>query len=101
VFDTTSSNTGLKKGLAGLLIKERKRRWDTLGRSGELPKLQIQKCQDHVLNLMTGDYENELLKLSTDCVMNEISKKHRATDVVQFLLQKVCKSFLVVTRNFL
>jgi hypothetical protein len=91
VFDTTSSNTGLKKGLAGLLIRKREENWTKEGNSGPVPKLQIQKCQDHVLNLMSVDYENELIQNSS-CVMNPKSKKHRATDVVQFLISKVSLS---------
>jgi hypothetical protein len=88
VFDTTSSNTGLNRGLAGLLLKKRKENWAKLGHSTPVPELQIQECQDHVLNLMSSDYEAAILANSS-CVMNQKTKKHRATDVVQFLLSKV------------
>jgi hypothetical protein len=87
VFDSTSSNTGLKNGLAGVLMKARQDMWN-----GEdpLPKLQIQKCEDHMFNLMSSDYEKDIIETSNGCVMHgKAHKKHRATDVVQFLIYKV------------
>jgi hypothetical protein len=87
VFDSTSPNTGMNFGLAGLIIKERKILFASTGKSGEVPLLIIHKCEDHILNLMSSDFEELLIKKSPGL---QVSKKHRATDVVQFLVAKVC-----------
>jgi hypothetical protein len=86
VFDSTSSNTGLDKGLAGCLIERRKKLHHELKIQGDPPKLIIHKCEDHILNLISSDYERELIRNSPSL---EVSKKHRATDVVQYIVAKV------------
>jgi hypothetical protein len=86
VFDSTSSNTGLDKGLAGCLIARRKILHHELKIQGDPPKLIIHKCEDHILNLISSDYERELIRNSPSL---EVSKKHRATDVVQYIVAKV------------
>jgi hypothetical protein len=75
------------------LAKERKRIWEEdLRKDGDPPKLFIHGCEDHVLNLMSKDYEHWLVKNSHDHLLIK-KKKHRATDVVQFIISKVCFSF--------
>jgi hypothetical protein len=86
VFDSTSSNTGLNKGLAGCLIEGRKKLHHELEIQGDPPKLIVHKCEDHILNLISCDYEKELIKNSPSL---QVSKKHRATDVVQYIVAKV------------
>jgi hypothetical protein len=56
---------------------------------GDPPTLRIHNCEDHVLNLMSKDYENELAKNSKPHLLLGKGKKHRATDVVQFIIAKV------------
>ena len=74
----------------GLLEKERQFIWKTeLRKEGEPPKLVIQGCEDHVLNLMSLDYEKWLGKTSDPHLLLGKNRKHRATDVVQFLIAKV------------
>jgi hypothetical protein len=90
VFDSTSSNTGLHFGLSGCINKKRKELYSAGGREGEPPELVIHKCEDHILNLISSDYEKKLIKESPALT---ISTKHRATDVVQFLVAKVCFLF--------
>jgi hypothetical protein len=87
VFDTTSSNTGKIKGLAGLLTKARQAAWKEQNKLGSLRKLMVKGCEDHILNLMSKDYEKFLaLEGGSDLV---IGQKHRATDIVQLLISKV------------
>jgi hypothetical protein len=73
----------------GLLIKEREKIWKALGKNGDPPRLVIQKCEDHILNLMSLDYETWLATNSNPRLLLGKKKKHRATDVVQFLIAKV------------
>ena len=87
VFDTTSSNTGKKKGLAGLLTKARQREWKEQNKPGTVPKLVIKGCEDHILNLMSRDFETALVRDATPDLV--VGKKHRATDIVQLLIWKV------------
>jgi hypothetical protein len=76
--------------LSGLLGKERKRIWEEdWKKDGDPPKLNIQGCEDHVLNLMSKDYEDFLVNNSDPHLLLN-KKKHRATDVVQFIISKVC-----------
>jgi hypothetical protein len=86
VFDSTGSNTGLKKGLAGCLIDRRKILHSEAGLQGEPSTLVVHKCEDHILNLMSSDYERVLLENSPSL---QVSSKHRATDVVQYIVAKV------------
>ena len=89
-FDTTSSNTGKKKGLAGLLTAARKEEWENQNREGEVPELVVKGCEDHLINLMSKDYEEYLV---TNASKNLIIKgKHRATDIVQLLINKVART---------
>jgi len=116
VFDTTSSNTGMPEsivlplyktkqlhtyiylfiifytgktgGLAGLLIEARRQKWVELGKSGSVPPLHIQGCQDHIINLMSKDYE-VFLVADVSSALLLVEKKHRATDLVQMLIGKV------------
>ena len=77
VFDSTSSNTGLDKGLAGCILKRRKELYYSAGHEGEPPVFIIHKCEDHVLNLMSSDYEKLLIKNSPTLM---ISNKHRTNN---------------------
>jgi hypothetical protein len=86
VFDSTSSNTGLKKGLAGCIMNERSKIHHKNGLLGDPPKMIVHKCEDHILNLISCDYEKVLITKSPSL---QISGKHRATDVVQFIIAKV------------
>ena len=87
VFDTTSSNTGLDKGLAGLLIEARITEWRKQNREGTVPDLVIKGCEDHILNLMSRDFERAVLAgAAPQLIMGE---KHQATDIVQLLVGKV------------
>jgi hypothetical protein len=86
VFDSTGSNTGMKHGLAGCIVKGRKELYCAAGFLGEPPKFIIHKCEDHILNLISSDFEKELITLSPSL---KVSTKHRATDVVQYIIAKV------------
>ena len=86
VFDSTSGNTGLDKGLAGCIIKGRRALHCTAGYEGDPPNLIVHKCEDHILNLISCDYEKVLIEKSPSL---RVSSKHRATDVVQFIIAKV------------
>ncbi|MBL4704521.1 MAG: hypothetical protein JKY54_08365 [Flavobacteriales bacterium] len=57
-------------------------------KKGNPPDLNIIGCEDHILNLMSEDYEKWLVANSAPHLV--INKKHRATDLVQFLIAKVC-----------
>jgi hypothetical protein len=87
VFDSTGSNTGLDKGLAGELLQARSKLWKEMNKEGEVPVLIIHKCEDHILNLMSQDLEKKLIEISPKM---KIFSKHRATDVVQLLISLVC-----------
>jgi hypothetical protein len=65
-----------------------------MGKPESPPELIIQGCEDHVLSLMSKDYEDWLVKNSAPCLV--LNKKHRATDVVQFLIAKVCFFWFVL-----
>jgi len=85
VFDNTGGNTGLTEGLAGKLIEARQNKWKSLGLDGNVPELVVQGCEDHLINLMSNDLEKYLFKTSP----NVTKTKHYATDLVQFLINKV------------
>jgi hypothetical protein len=97
VFDSTSSNTGLDKGLAGCILKRRKELYDVGHHEGDPPELIIHKCEDHVLNLISSDYEKVLIQNSPSV---QVSSKHRATDVVQFIIAKVYFFIIIIVNNF-
>jgi hypothetical protein len=86
VFDSTGSNTGMNTGLAGCIVIGRKQLWATMGCEGDPPNFIIHKCEDHILNLISSDYEKALIKHSSSLT---VSTKHRATDVVQYIIAKV------------
>jgi len=89
VFDTTSSNMGEKGGLAGLLRRAREEEWEEQGRVGILPVLTVKGCEDHILNLMSKDFEKYLVETSNPTLT--LGQKHRATDLVQLLIEKIRK----------
>lgn len=89
VFDTTSSNTGEKGGLAGLLRRAREAKWVELRGVGPVSELKVKGCEDHVLNLMSKDVEKYLVLTSNPNLV--LGKKHRATDLVQLLIDKIRK----------
>jgi len=89
VFDTTSSNTGKKKGLAALLKRAREEEWQTQGGVGPVPELIVKGCEDHILNLMSKDMEKYLVTTSIPSLV--IGEKHHATDLVQLLIDKIRK----------
>jgi len=99
VFDTTSSNMGEKGGLAGLLRRAREEEWEEQGRVGILPVLTVKGCEDHILNLMSKDFEKYLVETSnptltlakTSIPTLALGQKHRATDLVQLLIEKIRK----------
>ena len=86
-FDTTGSNTGDNKGLAGLLRKAREEEWKKQNQLGIVPQLLVKGCEDHILNLMSVDYERHLVETAPTNLI--IKGKHRATDIVQLLIFKV------------
>lgn len=90
VFDTTSSNTGENKGLAGRLRRARNTQWEVQGGEGSCPVLIVKGCEDHILNLMSKDMETYLVGHSLPALV--INKKHRATDLVQLLIHKLRKN---------
>jgi hypothetical protein len=97
VFDSTSSNTGKNKGLVGQITNERKQIYSSMGNAGDPPKLVVHMCEDHILNLMSSDYEAALTKNNPSLMINQ---KHRATDVVQFIIAKVFSiSVYFITTN--
>lgn len=79
--------TGKKKGLAGLLTKARKAEWKAQGNKGEPPALHIQGCQDHIINLMSKDYEAFIVKTTSPYLI--VGQKHRATDLVQMIIGRL------------
>ena len=87
VFDTTSSNTGDKKGLAGLLKNARENEWRQQRKEGEPSKLIVKGCEDHLMNLMSKDYEKYLVENSSPMFVEH--GKHRATDVVQMIIATI------------
>jgi hypothetical protein len=93
VFDSTGSNTGLSNGLAGNILTRRRELHSLSGGEGEPPDFIIHKCEDHILNLISCDYEKTLITGSPALMVNE---KHRATDVVQFIVAKVCFLFYLL-----
>ena len=48
--------------LIGLLQQALDKEWISQGRSGDPPKIIIQGCEDHLLNLMSKDYERYLIE---------------------------------------
>jgi hypothetical protein len=76
----------------GLLTAERDRILAERGIS--LPPLIIKGCEDHILNLMSQDLEDALVKNSLPHLV--VCNKHRATDVVQFIISKVYSFFVCV-----
>jgi hypothetical protein len=86
VFDSTGSNTGRKTGLAGCIVNGRQELWKKLGHQDDAPEFIIHKCEDHILNLISVDYEKALIHHSSSLT---VSNKHRATDVVQYIIAKV------------
>jgi hypothetical protein len=86
VFDSTGSNTGRKTGLAGCIVNGRQELWKKLGHQDDAPEFIIHKCEDHILNLISVDYEKALMHHSSSLT---VSNKHRATDVVQYIIAKV------------
>jgi hypothetical protein len=69
----------------GLLTAERDRL--LLERGTPSPPLIIKGCEDHILNLMSQDLEETLVKNALPHLV--VCGKHRATDVVQFIISKV------------
>ena len=62
--------------------------WVTQGKEPEaLLKLVIKGCEDHILNLMSKDFEESLVRSAIPSLV--LGKKHRATDIVQLLVAKV------------
>ena len=61
VYDTTSSNTGKHKGLGALLDYERKKVWEKSFQEWPFRPLRRIGCQDHVLNLVSEDFEKFLV----------------------------------------
>ena len=60
-----------------------------MGNVGAPPKVKFKGCEDHLLNLMSKDFEKYLVTNSSACIY----KKHHATDVVQFIIAKVIYFF--------
>jgi len=85
VVDTTSSNLG-DNGVRGLLEKERKRAWEQDGKEGVFPPLVTIKCEDHLINLTSEDLETLFVREQPNLT---IYGKHRVTDWVQFISQKL------------
>ena len=67
-------------------MTKREQLWNEKGKQGELKDLIFIGCQDHVLNLMSSDLERHLVEKQPNLCIGD---KHRATDVVQFLVTKV------------
>ena len=61
VYDTTSSNTGKHKGLGALLDIEQKKVWEKSFQEWPFYPLCQIGCQDHVLNLVSEDFEKFLV----------------------------------------
>jgi hypothetical protein len=107
VFDTTSSNTGDNFGLKGLLWKARREIYEDLSRQGigaVYRPLQTIKCEDHILNLVCSDFEGALIAMAKTNDWSEliVHKKFRATDVVQFICQRLSRApFLKSFKGFL
>jgi hypothetical protein len=69
------------------LLAKRKELWEKQQKEGNPPDLIIQGCEDHVFSLMSKDYETWLVNKSAPHLI--MKSKHRATDVVQFIIAKV------------
>jgi hypothetical protein len=62
-----------------------------------IPPLIIKGCEDHILNLMSHDFEQSLVANCPPHLV--VNGKHRATDVVQFLISKVlvlCFFYIII-----
>ena len=79
--------------MAGLLRKRRQELWNLQGNDTIAPELIVFGCQDHVLNLMSKDYEAKLVSEDPKLCVNS---KHRATDVVQFVIAKVFFGLIIL-----
>jgi len=91
-LDNTSSNVG-EKGVRGLLDEERRKSWEEDGYPGPCPPLIFVGCEDHLVNLISQDFEKIFVQDAKERGAHHllISDKHRATDWVQFVTQKLTR----------
>jgi len=86
--DTTSSNTG-DNGVRGNLEREREKAWEEDQNEGLCPPLVLVGCEDHLINLTSEDVERFFVKEQSHLTINN---KHRVTDWVQFIFQKLSRA---------